>query len=235
MVGNTPATENYKGRFAPSPTGPLHFGSLIAAVASYLQAAAHQGEWLVRVEDIDPPREISGATESILRSLDAHGFEYPQPLYQSNRLDTYASITNQLLANGNAYCCSCSRKEIHATALHGQTGMIYPGTCRNGANTSLRPATSVRVQTTNKLLKFTDLLQGELHCNLEKDIGDFLIRRGDGLIAYQLAVIADDEAQQITEVVRGIPTGGHLYANLVTAAAQLPSTCLYAFSCGHRY
>ena len=203
MSGNAPSKENYRGRFAPSPTGPLHFGSLIAAVASYLQAVTHQGEWLVRIEDIDPTREIVGATDSILRSLEAHGFEYPQPVYQSSRLDAYAAITDQLLANGNAYYCSCSRKEIRATALQGKTGMIYPGTCRDGADTSTRPATSIRVQTTHDLLKFTDLLQGELHCHPETDIGDFLIRRGDGLVAYQLAVVADDEAQKITEVVRG--------------------------------
>jgi glutamyl-Q tRNA(Asp) synthetase len=203
MSGNAASAANYRGRFAPSPTGPLHFGSLIAAVASYLQAGAHQGEWLVRIEDIDPTREIPGATDSILRSLDAHGFEYAQPSYQSTLLDTYEAITEQLLADGNAYRCSCSRKEIHAVAAHGPTGVIYPGTCRDGADTSIRPATSIRVRTSNDTLTFTDALQGELSCNPQTDIGDFLIRRGDGLVAYQLAVVADDEAQQITEVVRG--------------------------------
>jgi glutamyl-Q tRNA(Asp) synthetase len=203
MPGNAPSAANYRGRFAPSPTGPLHFGSLIAAVASYLQALTHQGEWLVRIEDIDPTREIPGATDSILRSLEIHGFEYPQPVYQSARLEAYAAITEQLLDYGSAYRCSCSRKEIRATAMQGSAGMIYPGTCREAADTRVRPATSVRVRTTNELLKFTDRLQGELHCSPETDIGDFLIRRGDGLVAYQLAVVADDEAQQITEVVRG--------------------------------
>jgi glutamyl-Q tRNA(Asp) synthetase len=203
MSGSAASAANYRGRFAPSPTGPLHFGSLIAAVASYLQAGAQQGEWLVRIEDIDPTREIPGATDSILRSLDAHGFEYAQPTYQSDRLDTYAAITEQLLADGSAYRCSCSRKEIHAVATQGPTGVIYPGTCRNGADTSVRPATSIRVRTTSNPLTFTDALQGELSCNPETAIGDFLIRRGDGLVAYQLAVVADDEAQQITEVVRG--------------------------------
>jgi glutamyl-Q tRNA(Asp) synthetase len=203
MSGNAASATNYRGRFAPSPTGPLHFGSLIAAVASYLQAGVHQGEWLVRIEDIDPTREVASATDSILRSLDAHGFEYAQATYQSSRLDTYAAIIEQLLAKDSAYRCSCSRKEIHAIASHGPTGVIYPGTCRAGADTSVRPATSVRVRTTNEPLTFTDVLQGELRCKPATDIGDFLIRRGDGLVAYQLAVVADDEAQQITEVVRG--------------------------------
>lgn len=203
MSGNASSAANYRGRFAPSPTGPLHFGSLIAAVASYLQAVTHQGEWLVRIEDIDPTREIPGASNSILRSLDAHGFKFSSPLYQSTRLDTYAAIIDQLLANGNAYRCSCTRKEIRAVAQAGPTGAIYPGTCRSGADTQARPATSVRVRTTDDLLTFTDALQGKLHCRPETEIGDFLIRRGDGLVAYQLAVVVDDQEQQITEVARG--------------------------------
>lgn len=203
MLGNASSAANYRGRFAPSPTGPLHFGSLIAAVASYLQAVVQNGEWLVRIEDIDPTREIPGTADSILRSLDAHGFNYPRPLYQSTRLETYAAIIDELLANGSAYRCSCTRKEIRATAKSGPTGPIYPGTCRSGADTRARPATSVRVRTTDDILTFTDALQGELCCRPESEIGDYLIRRGDGLVAYQLAVVVDDQAQQITEVARG--------------------------------
>jgi glutamyl-Q tRNA(Asp) synthetase len=203
MTGNAATQISYRGRFAPSPTGPLHFGSLVAAVASYLQAASRHGEWLVRIEDIDPPREIPGATEAILRSLDAHGFEFAQPVLQSTRLETYAAIIEQLLASDAAYSCSCSRKAIRKQARTGLTGPVYPGTCRNGSSTSSGPATSIRVRTTPAALKFTDGLQGVRTCQPETDIGDFLIRRGDGLVAYQLAVVVDDHAQHITEVVRG--------------------------------
>jgi glutamyl-Q tRNA(Asp) synthetase len=202
-TSTAPATQDYRGRFAPSPTGPLHFGSLVAAVASYLQALANDGEWLIRIEDIDPPREIAGATDTILRALDAHGFEYPAPLYQSTRLETYAEVIDKLLESGLAYRCSCSRKTIQATANTGRAGVIYPGTCRQGSTDSTHQAVSVRIRTTNKPTSFTDALQGTQICHLEAEIGDFLIRRGDGLIAYQLAVVIDDYDQGITEVVRG--------------------------------
>jgi glutamyl-Q tRNA(Asp) synthetase len=203
MSDDASTEQPYIGRFAPSPTGPLHFGSLIAAVASYLQARVHDGEWLVRIEDIDPPREISGATDAILNSLEAHGFPIGTPLYQSTRLKIYDSIIEQLLDTGAAYHCSCSRKEIHSIAPEGLAGPIYPGRCRHGADTSNRPAISVRMRTTDAAVCFEDALQGSQRCLLESCIGDFLIRRGDGLVAYQLAVVVDDAAQQISEVVRG--------------------------------
>jgi glutamyl-Q tRNA(Asp) synthetase len=196
-------TAEYRGRFAPSPTGPLHFGSLVAAVASYLQALKNNGIWLVRVEDIDPTREHPESARQILDSLEAHGFRFEPPLFQSTRLDNYNDIIEQLIADNAAYRCSCSRKEIRKSAPAGCIGHIYPGTCRDGADTTARPATSVRMRTTNEEISFTDQLQGELNCHPESEIGDFLIRRGDGLVAYQLAVVIDDYAQGITEIVRG--------------------------------
>lgn len=202
-TSTAPATPIYRGRFAPSPTGPLHFGSLVAAVGSYLQALVNDGEWLVRIEDIDPHREVPGATDAILRALDAHGFEYPAPLYQSTCLESYDEVIDKLLESGLAYRCSCSRKTIQATANTGRAGVIYPGTCRQATDVSTRAAASVRIRTTNELTDFSDGLQGTQICHLEPEIGDFLIRRGDGLVAYQLAVVVDDSSQKITEVVRG--------------------------------
>lgn len=198
-----PDTPIYRGRFAPSPTGPLHFGSLVAAVASYLQALANNGEWLVRIEDIDPPRETAGATDAILRALESHGFKFPEPLLQSSQLELYDDVIKSLLQQGLAYHCSCSRKNLQANANVGRAGVIYPGNCRQGIADNSRPAISVRIRTTNDLLSFKDALQGEQSCHLESEIGDFLIRRGDGLVAYQLAVVVDDNRQAITEVVRG--------------------------------
>jgi glutamyl-Q tRNA(Asp) synthetase len=203
MTGTGDTATEYRGRFAPSPTGPLHFGSLIAAVASYLQAKQHRGTWLVRIEDIDPTREQPEATAQILRALEIHGFEFDAPLYQSSRLDVYDAVIDDLLARDLAYPCSCSRKELRKHAAAGFVGHIYPGTCRNGANTAVRPAVSVRVRTDNTEIGFTDQLQGTQRCRPESEIGDFLIRRGDGLVAYQLAVVVDDAAQDITEIVRG--------------------------------
>lgn len=203
MNGTRADSTSYRGRFAPSPTGPLHFGSLVAAVASYLDARAHQGEWLVRIEDIDPTREQPGAGEQIIKSLAAHGFEFAPPLHQSTRLTAYDALIEQLLASGTAYPCSCSRKEIRASAPPGLAGPAYPGTCRSGADTSKRPAVSVRLRVDQPELEFNDQLQGLQSCSPVKDIGDFLLRRGDGLVAYQMAVVADDEYQGITHVVRG--------------------------------
>ena len=158
----------------------------------------------MRIEDLDPPREIEGASGAILTSLETHGFEFPSPLFQSSRLAAYDELIQQLLDQGLAYRCACSRKEIEAAARRGTTGLIYPGNCREGLSTTVRPATSVRVYTDNSDTLFTDGLQGDQRCQLESASGDFLIRRGDGLTAYQLAVVADDHAQGITEVIRGI-------------------------------
>lgn len=190
----------YRGRFAPSPTGPLHFGSLVAAVASYSQALANGGEWLVRIEDTDPTREVPGAATAILKALDAHGFEYPEPLFQSKRVARYDEVIASLLDSGDAYPCSCTRKLLLKSAPRGRAGLIYPGTCRERE----QQATSIRVRTDDQPVTFNDALQGLQSCPLHTEIGDFLLRRGDGYVAYQTAVALDDSEQHITEVVRGI-------------------------------
>ena len=195
-------TAPYVGRFAPSPTGPLHFGSLLAAVASYLQARVNGGKWLLRVEDIDPPREQPGATGRIIGALEAYGFEWDGPVsYQSHFADRHDELVQQLIADGHAYPCTCSRSDL-AGARQGVLGAIYPGTCRD-AGRSPHDA-SIRVRTDDTPVSFVDRLQGDQQQRLEAESGDFVIKRRDGLIAYQLAVVADDHDQGITEVVRGI-------------------------------
>ncbi len=196
-------SKTYRGRFAPSPTGPLHFGSLVTAIASYLQARTKHGEWLIRIEDIDPPREIAGADHEILQSLDAHGFQWDEaPMWQSTRLEAYEQALKLLHDQNLAYVCHCTRKQLSATAKRGPLGLIYPGTCkqRHHPYTAER---STRVRTNGAVVNFRDQLQGDVELNLEQDVGDFLLRRGDGLIAYHAAVTVDDEFQGITEVVRG--------------------------------
>ncbi|MGA9851615.1 MAG: tRNA glutamyl-Q(34) synthetase GluQRS [Gammaproteobacteria bacterium] len=194
----------YRGRFAPSPTGPLHFGSLVAALGSFLDARAHGGKWLLRMEDLDPPREQPGAADAILRALDTFELHWDGPvLYQSTRLDAYQSIAEKLLADGLAYACACSRREIADSALLGLEGPVYPGTCRNGAQAGKR-AWAIRLQVPpDEIVSFTDSLQGNVHQHLARDLGDFVIRRADGYFAYQLAVVLDDAFQSITHVVRG--------------------------------
>jgi len=191
----------YTGRFAPSPTGPLHFGSLLAAVASYLQAKSRQGRWLLRVEDIDPPRAQRGADSAIIRALETYGFEWDGPvLFQSRNLEKHREIVTQLIASGLAYRCGCSRADL-AAAPQGPLGPIYPGTCRSGSRARYA---SIRVRTHNDPIRFDDLLQGAQSQRLEAESGDFVIQRRDRLIAYQLAVIVDDFAEGITQVVRGV-------------------------------
>lgn len=189
------------GRFAPSPTGPLHFGSLLAAIASYLEARTSGGRWLLRIEDIDPPREQPGADAEIQRALEAYGLEWDGPvIYQSRRRDRHDAAVESLLASGRAYACSCSRRDL-ANAPRGPLGIIYPGTCRQGCS---GPDSAIRVRTTDEPVTFDDRLQGPREQRLESESGDFVIRRRDGLIAYQLAVAVDDALDGITEVVRGI-------------------------------
>jgi glutamyl-Q tRNA(Asp) synthetase len=193
---------SHRGRFAPSPTGPLHFGSLVAAVGSYLEARAHDGEWLVRMEDLDPPREQPGAADLILKTLEAYGFEWDGAvLYQSRRGDAYESALNRLRENGLLYPCACTRKEIADPALVGIEGPVYPGTCRSGLHE--REARTWRVRTDMKATTFDDAIQGHQSQVLERYIGDFVLKRADGLYAYQLAVVVDDAAQHITHIVRG--------------------------------
>ncbi|MGI9329850.1 MAG: tRNA glutamyl-Q(34) synthetase GluQRS [Gammaproteobacteria bacterium] len=195
----------YRGRFAPSPTGPLHMGSLVAATASYLEAQANSGDWLLRIENIDPPREVAGAADSIIASLDAHGFEWSGPIrYQSDRTTAHEAAAQELLAAGLAYPCDCSRRDMRATAKPGPVGPLYPGTCRRKAKEALGPDTALRIRTTPALIAFTDELQGPQRCRIDQEVGDFVIRRRDGLIAYVLAGTLDDHAQGISHVVRGV-------------------------------
>jgi glutamyl-Q tRNA(Asp) synthetase len=192
---------SYIGRFAPSPTGPLHFGSLLTAIVSYLQARTNDGKWLVRVEDIDPPREPPGSDLVILRALEAYGFEWTGPVtYQSTFRNRHEELLQSLLSGGLAYPCSCSRRDL-ADVDRGPLGTIYPGTCRDGCADK---EVAYRLRTTDVPVEFTDILQGPQSQRLESESGDFIIKRRDGLIAYHLAVVADDHDQGITEIVRGV-------------------------------
>jgi glutamyl-Q tRNA(Asp) synthetase len=247
---------NYCGRFAPSPTGPLHFGSLVAAVGSYLDAKHHQGKWLVRIEDLDTSRTVKGTADEILGTLEAYGLHWDEEIiYQSQRTVAYEEAFHRLKEAGAVYPCACSRKEIADSALYGIDGQIYPGSCRNGLPSG-KTARAWRVRTDHQLLppcrggersegaigmgveqqenkvstptlalplqgggdvapngslgpsnegiiEFNDALQGRITQHLEREIGDFVVNRADGLFAYQLAVVVDDAAQGITHVVRG--------------------------------
>jgi glutamyl-Q tRNA(Asp) synthetase len=189
-------TPPYIGRFAPTPSGYLHFGSLVAALASYLDARSVGGQWLLRMEDLDPPREIPGARDEILRSLEACGFEWDGAvLLQSERHNAYQEVVQHLLAQGLAYACTCSRKQLEGH------GGIYPGTCRN-ANHAVAGA-AIRIRVPELEYHFTDRVQGFYRQHLARDVGDFVIRRRDGLYAYQLAVVLDDAWQGMTDIVRG--------------------------------
>jgi glutamyl-Q tRNA(Asp) synthetase len=195
--------ERYRGRFAPSPTGPLHFGSLVAAVGSYLEARARGGEWLVRIDDLDPPRAVPGAADDILRALVACGMRWDKPVvYQSRRNDAYRKAVQSLRARGLVYACSCSRREIADSALPGVEGYVYPGTCRS-KNLSDDPGRALRVRTGGATVEFDDEVQGRVTQDLERDSGDFVLHRADGVYAYQLAAAVDDAEQRITHVVRG--------------------------------
>ena len=203
MTGS--AQPPYRGRFAPSPTGPLHFGSLVAAVGSWADARAHGGEWLVRMEDLDPPREVPGAADEILRTLEALGLEPDGPVVrQSERGDAYRAALDRLRDRGVLFACGCTRREIADSGLPGSDGgLVYPGTCRNGPPPG-RPARALRVRVDDAVIAFDDALQGRVSQDLGRDVGDFVLLRADGFFAYQLAVVVDDAAQGITDVVRGI-------------------------------
>ncbi|MEJ2360491.1 MAG: tRNA glutamyl-Q(34) synthetase GluQRS [Gammaproteobacteria bacterium] len=188
----------YRGRFAPSPTGPLHLGSLIAATASYLQARHQGGEWWVRIEDIDPPREVAGASDMILRTLEAFGFEWDGPVsYQSCQQDRYRAALAQLQRENRVYACGCSRKDL-ATAGN----YIYPGTCREGLAPGRQPR-SWRLRVPEQVDEYVDAIQGLQRTEPATELGDFVLWRADGYVAYQLATALDDAEQGMTEVVRG--------------------------------
>lgn len=192
----------YIGRFAPSPSGPLHFGSLVAALASYLEARNHQGKWLLRIEDLDKPREVSGAADSIIHALDSYGFQWDGTIsYQSTRNTAYQQALETLAAH--TYPCICSRQKIRVAAKSGTLGLIYPGTCRNISHVSEGEQHAMRIRTPDELICFDDAVQGRFCQNLQLESGDFIIRRADKLFAYQLAVVVDDQWQGVTHIVRG--------------------------------
>ncbi len=211
------SASGYRGRFAPSPTGPLHFGSLVSALASWLDARAHDGAWLVRVEDIDGPRTVPGAAEDILATLERFGFHADEPpVWQSQRIGLYRAALDALIASNHVYPCGCTRKEIADSQLHAHrrnSTLIYPGTCRDGLHGKTARAWRLRVpdehpdapQTAGNpaLIRFDDRWQGPQQQDLASDVGDFVLLRADGQWAYQLAVVVDDAAQGITHIVRG--------------------------------
>jgi len=189
------------GRFAPSPTGPLHLGSLVAALASWLDARAAGGRWLVRIEDLDRPRCVPGAADDILRALERMGLYWDgEVVYQSRRLDLYRAALERLSVH--TYWCSCTRREIadSSLGLAADGAPIYPGTCRAGAAGVPR---ALRLRVPGAEIRFVDRVQGEPRQRLAKDVGDFVLFRADGLFAYQLAVVVDDGEQQVSDVVRG--------------------------------
>jgi glutamyl-Q tRNA(Asp) synthetase len=211
---------SYRGRFAPSPTGPLHFGSLVSALASWLDARAHGGAWLVRVEDIDGPRTVPGAAEDILATLEAFGLHADEPpLCQSERTARYQEALEQLRDAGLVYPCGCTRKEISDSLLNARTRnttLAYPGTCRNGLHGKPARAWRLRVPDGDAgrgvaggitgdaaTITFEDRWQGLQTQNLATEVGDFVLRRADDQWAYQLAVVVDDADAGITHIVRG--------------------------------
>jgi glutamyl-Q tRNA(Asp) synthetase len=202
LVDSGPA-QTYRGRFAPSPTGPLHFGSLVTAVGSYLEAKSRHGKWLIRIENLDRSRETPGASREILGTLEVFGMEWDgEVIHQSGRSKAYQAALTLLEKQGLIYSCFCSRKEIADSSITGIEGPIYPGTCRGNLGNEEQPGAR-RIRTDNRLIEFKDGVRGRIRQRLERDIGDFVLRRADGLFAYQLAVAVDDAEQGITHVVRG--------------------------------
>ena len=204
------AASAYRGRFAPSPTGPLHFGSLIAALASCCDARRAGGAWLVRIEDVDVPRSRPGAERAILDALERYGFAWDGPvLRQSERTALYAAALARLVAGGDAYECACTRRELEAAPLGPAGERVYPGTCRRGvpADRAARAQRAWRLRIgadgDSAVVEYRDRLAGRVVQDLARDVGDFVVKRADGYFAYQLAVVVDDGEAGITDVVRG--------------------------------
>ena len=195
-TGASGAIPFYRGRFAPSPSGPLHDGSLVAAMASYLDARAHGGKWLLRIEDIDTPRVVDGADHYIMQQLQTLGMHWDEPpVWQSGRLSLYQAAFEQLKAGGHVYGCACTRRML--------TGGPYPGTCRNGLGEGVQPR-AWRLKVPPGRRSFIDRWQGPQSQDVATEVGDFILRRADGLWAYQFVVVVDDGLQEITDVVRGV-------------------------------
>ena len=204
------------GRFAPSPSGPLHFGSLVAALASYCEVKSRQGHWLLRIEDVDTGRVVAGAGEQILRDLETFGFEWDAAVsYQSDQFEQYQHYLDKLLEQGDCYACECSRRSLRQQGVaSGPLGQIYPGLCR--VKQLPVPEHSLRLNTENaQSVSFIDRVYGEMALNLPLSVGDFVLKRRDNIFAYHLAVVVDDELQGITQVVRG--------------ADLLENTCLHIY------
>jgi glutamyl-Q tRNA(Asp) synthetase len=199
----TVSTPVYRGRFAPSPTGPLHFGSLVAAAGSFLEARTKGGEWLLRMEDVDAPRCSQAAADDILRTLEVCGFAWDgEVVWQSRRTGAYAAALERLKIAGRVFACACTRKELADSAIAPDGAAIYPGTCRHGLPAG-RPARAWRLRVGDARVGFDDAIQGRIDSDLAADAGDFILLRADGLFAYQLAVVVDDADAGITHVVRG--------------------------------
>ncbi|QMT30977.1 tRNA glutamyl-Q(34) synthetase GluQRS [Alysiella filiformis] len=197
---------DYIGRFAPSPTGLLHIGSLLTAVASYADARSHGGKWLLRMEDLDPPREMTGAADHILHTLEQFGFEWDDEVaYQSQRHHLYRAALDELIENNHVYPCTCSRKMWQSQARVGVDGLVYNGACSQKNLFRLPENQNVawRIRVPNQIIEFEDEIVGRYAQNLAQDIGDFVLRRADGFWAYQLAVVVDDFHQGVTHIVRG--------------------------------
>ncbi|NWG86264.1 MAG: tRNA glutamyl-Q(34) synthetase GluQRS [Hydrogenophilaceae bacterium] len=198
----SPKNSGYRGRFAPSPTGPLHFGSLVAALGSYLDARRHDGIWLLRMEDVDTPRVVAGAADAILHALEAYGFEWDgEVMYQSRRNEAYQAALERLQAQGLVYACHCSRKQLAETARRGIDGLVYSGLCRN--RPPMPEPAALRLIVPAQRIVFDDAWQGRVACDLHTESGDFVLKRADGIYAYQLAVVVDDAEQGISDIVRG--------------------------------
>ncbi|MCB1777221.1 MAG: tRNA glutamyl-Q(34) synthetase GluQRS [Candidatus Competibacteraceae bacterium] len=191
------------GRFAPSPTGPLHFGSLIAALGSFLEARAQHGQWRVRIEDVDVPRTAPGAADAILRTLESYGLLWDGDVwFQSQRTERYQAALEALSRAGRLYPCTCTRRELAGCQRGADGSPLYPGNCRAGPRQPGRPH-AFRLQVGDACLTFQDAVQGERHQRLASAVGDFVLRRADGWFTYQLAVVVDDADQGVTEIIRG--------------------------------
>lgn len=214
------------GRFAPSPSGPLHFGSVLAAVGSYLSVRSAGGRWLLRIEDVDAPRTVPGAGEGILRTLERLGFEWDgTPVWQHDRLEAYAEALQVLRDRGRVYGCACTRKMLADAPRAADGSARYPGTCRAGLPAG-QTARAWRFAVSPGTIRFVDGVQGDLAEDVAAAVGDFVLLRADGLFAYQLAVVVDDAAAGVTEVVRGIdllPSTARQIA--LQQALGLPTLC----------